>query len=75
MREALLSTNEEIIHQVLNKHPVLFLDKSVNLIETGDKCALASFGRSGSTFLRMQLEKILGIHTGSDFAKGHGGPL
>ena len=43
---------------------LFFLDGQPN---KSNKVALASFPRSGNTFLRKYCEMLTGIHTGSDF--------
>jgi len=41
-----------------------FLDKKLDMV--GDRVALASYPRTGNSFLRKILEQITGVFTGSD---------
>jgi hypothetical protein len=57
--------NEEAAEKYLSRKDPLFLDSMVNM--SGNRVQLASFPRSGNSFLRKVLEQITGVYTGSDF--------
>ena len=50
----------------LSKGPARFFDNKVDL--TGNRIGMASFPRSGNSFLRKFLESIFGITTGGELA-------
>ena len=63
-----LECYEQIQQTLTENNKCSFLDESCNLVEIGESVAFQSYPRSGNTFLRMYLEKISGIWTGSDMS-------
>ena len=45
---------------------ILFLDKTINILEEGYKVAIQSYPRTGNSMMRIYLQNILGVATGSD---------
>ena len=61
-----LDRYDEIQSTLTENDKCSFLDESVDLVAAGESVAFQSYPRSGNTFLRVFLEKITGIYTGSD---------
>lgn len=67
LRDLLLSKDLSRVSELewIGKEPVRFLDNTVDM--TGNKVGLASFMRSGNTFLKKFIEGVTGVTTGSEF--------
>ena len=68
-KEVMLSKDPEHLKELqpfFDQKYQVFLDKSVNLEELGEKVSYTTYPRTGNTFLRILLQKITGIQTGAD---------
>jgi hypothetical protein len=68
LKDALLSTdleNAQKAYDVMVSKDPKFLDTKVDMM--GNRVVLASFPRSGNSFLRKIIEQITGVFSGSDF--------
>ena len=63
-----MDSYDQIYRALYENDKCAFLDASCDLLSTGDSVAFQSFVRSGNTFLRIYLEQITGIWTGSDMS-------
>lgn len=59
-----LENAQKLYEQMVTKQSK-FLDSKVDM--TGNRVVLASFPRSGNSFLRKIIEQITGVFSGSDF--------
>jgi len=50
----------------IRDEPARFLDKSIDMGVKGDRVCLASYPRSGNTFLKKFIERITGLTTGGE---------
>lgn len=68
VKELLLSKGDERMDEYLKlmNNEYKFLDRKSDLI--GNRVALATFPRTGNSFLRKILEQITGVFTGSDMS-------
>jgi len=57
---------KEKIEKMISTSVPLFLDSKQSMI--GNRVMLASYPRSGNSFLRKIIEQVTGIFTGSDYA-------
>jgi hypothetical protein len=68
IKELLLSKGDERMDEYLKiiNNEIKFLDKKCDLI--GNRVTLATYPRTGNSFLRKILEQITGVFTGSDMS-------
>ena len=68
LKKLLLSPNTEEnrnqLEQIVSTQEPKFLDKKVSFV--GNRIHMASYSRSGNSFLRKFIEQISGVYTGSD---------